>query len=95
MRSTTCEPVDNEQRQKWRMFCIGLAFCLLGLLLLWISDGYESGFRKGLIVVGGVLSIGGITVLRYLLFSGFRREKRAKQNAKAAPAGPDTWSRLS
>jgi len=32
-------------------------------------------FHKGLVVLGVILSIGGITVLRYLLFLGFRKKK--------------------
>lgn len=36
---------------------------------------HDNVFRKGLVVLGLILSIGGISVLRYLLISDFRRKK--------------------
>jgi len=61
--------------RKWKMFGIGLGIRLVGVLLLWLGDGHDSVFHKGLVVLGLILSIGGITVLRYLLFLGFRKKK--------------------
>jgi hypothetical protein len=60
-------------RGTWTWFGVGLAVRLLGVLLLWLGDGSDSAWRKGLVVIGLVLSIGGIGVLRYLLVSGLRR----------------------
>jgi hypothetical protein len=57
------------------LFAVGLAVRLVGVLLLWLGDGHDSWFRKGLVILGLILSIGGIGVLRYLLISGFRRKK--------------------
>lgn len=54
---------------------IGLSVRLLGVALLWFGDGSPSLFRKAAVVVGLILSIGGIGVLRYLLVSGFRKKK--------------------
>ncbi len=54
---------------------IGLSVRLLGVALLWFGDGSPSLVRKAAVVVGLILSIGGIGVLRYLLVSGFRRKK--------------------
>lgn len=65
---------DSEKPRKWKLFGIGLAVRLVGLLLIWLGDGHESVFRKALVVLGLILSIGGIGVLRYLLVSGFRRK---------------------
>jgi hypothetical protein len=65
----------SEKRRKWKLFGIGLAVRLMGVLLIWLGDGHDGVFRKGLVVLGLVLSIGGIGVLRYLLISGFRRKK--------------------
>lgn len=59
----------------WKLFGIGLAVRLFGVLLIWLGDGHDSVFRNGLVVLGLILSIGGIGVLRYLLISGFRRKK--------------------
>jgi hypothetical protein len=67
--------VRREKRRKWRMFGIGLAVRLLGLALIWLGDGSPSVFRKMLVVLGVILSVGGITVLRYMLISGFRKKK--------------------
>lgn len=70
---------DRDHRDagtKWRRFGFGLAVRLLGLVLIWLGDGSPNAFRKALVIVGVVLSIGGIAVLRYLLISGFRRVPR-------------------
>ena len=64
-----------EKRRKWKWFWIGLAVRLIGVLLLWLGDGHDSVLRKGLVVLGLILSIGGIGVLRYLLILGFRRKQ--------------------
>ena len=65
---------DTDKLSKWRLFGVGLAIRLLGVLLLWLGDGHDSVFRKGLVVLGLILSIGGIGVLRYLLISGFGKK---------------------
>ena len=78
METHKASKVDEEtvtKRQKWKLFSIGLAIRLFGVLLLWLGDGHDSVFHKGLVVLGLILSIGGITVLRYLLFLGFRKKK--------------------
>ena len=65
----------SDKRRKWRMFGVGLAVRLLGLALIRLGDGSPTIFRKAVVVLGVILSVGGITVLRYLLISGFRRKK--------------------
>jgi hypothetical protein len=67
--------VRSDRKRKWRMFGVGLAVRLFGLALIWLGDGGSSVFRKALVVAGVILSIGGITVLRFLLISGFRRHR--------------------
>lgn len=64
----------TEKRRKRLLFGAGLAIRLVGVLLIWAGDGYDGMFRKGLVVLGLILSIGGIGVLRYLLISGFRKK---------------------
>ncbi len=77
-----------EKRKKWRLFSIGLVVRLLGVVFLWLGNGHDSYFRKGLVVVGIVLSIGGIGVLRFLLISGFRKKKAPNQAPEpTAPSG--------
>ena len=68
-----------QKRKKWRMFGVGLAVRLAGVALLWLGDGHAGWFRKSLVVVGLVLSIGGIGILRFLLISGFRKKKEPTQ----------------
>jgi hypothetical protein len=65
----------RDKRRKWRIFGIGLAVRLFGVILIWLGDGSPAILRKVLVVLGVILSIGGITVLRYLLISGFRKKK--------------------
>ena len=52
-----------------RLFALGLGVRLGGLALIWAADGSALWWRKALVVAGVVLSIGGITVLRYMLLS--------------------------
>ena len=68
-----CRRVQNQKRR--RLFGVGLAVRLIGVALLWLGDGHDHWFRKGLVVVGLVLSIGGIGILRFLLISGFRKKR--------------------
>lgn len=75
--------VRRDKRRKWRRFGVGLAVRLLGLVLIWLGDGSPSVFRKAVVALGVVLSIGGIAVLRYLLISGFRKEN--KRNEETQP----------
>jgi hypothetical protein len=75
MEAIPCPVPGSEKRRKWKLFGIGLAVRLMGVLLIWVGDGHDSVFRKGLVVLGLILSIGGIGVLRYLLISGFRRKR--------------------
>ena len=53
-----------------RLFVVGLGVRLVGLVLIWAGDGSAAWWRKVLVVIGVVLSIGGIAVLRYLLLAG-------------------------
>ena len=64
------------KHRKRRLFALGLAVRLVGVALLWLGDGSDSLLGKGFVVIGVVLSIGGIGVLRYLLFSGLRKRNR-------------------
>ena len=59
----------------WQMFGMGLGVRLAGLALIWLGDGHDSVFRKALVVIGVVLSVGGIGVLKYLLYKGLATRK--------------------
>jgi hypothetical protein len=65
----------REKRKKWKIFALGLATRLVGVALIWLGDGSDSFFRKTVVVVGVILSVGGIAVLRYLLISGLRKRR--------------------
>ena len=58
-----------KRRREWRLFGIGLGVRLVGVGLLWLGDGHDSVFRKGLVVVGVILSVGRIAVVSYLLLA--------------------------
>ena len=49
---------------------------LFGVLLIWAGDGSTAVWRRALVVVGVVLSVGGIAVLRYLLLSDLLTRRR-------------------
>ena len=59
----------------WQVFGIGLAVRRVGLSFIWLGDGHDSVFRKTLVVIGVVLSVGGIGVLKYLLYKGLATRK--------------------
>ena len=67
-------PANEVNRSKWKWFFSGLLVRILGLVFIYLGDGSDSVFRKTLVVVGVILSIGGIAVLRYLLLAGFRKK---------------------
>jgi hypothetical protein len=71
-----------------RLFALGLGVRLIGLALIWAGDGSAALWRKALVVLGVVLSIGGIAVLRYLLLSGplTRLGARWRARARSRPA---------
>ena len=62
------------RHRKLRLFAIGLSIRLLGLWLIWVGDKHDSVFRKSLVVIGVILSIGGIGVLKFLLYHGMRKK---------------------
>ena len=55
--------------RKWKTFWFGLSVRLAGLGLIVLGDGHNTLFRKSLVVIGVVLTVGGIAVLRYLLLA--------------------------
>jgi Na+/melibiose symporter-like transporter len=75
-----------QKQRTWRMFGVGLAVRLVGVAFLWLGNGHDSWFRKGLVIVGLVLSIGGIGILRFLLISGFRKKKEPNQTPEPTAA---------
>ena len=68
-----------------RLFALGLGVRLTGLALIWAGDESTVRWRQALVVLGVVLSVGGIAVLRYLLLSGplGRLEARWRALARA------------
>jgi hypothetical protein len=59
----------TDKHQKWKIFWIGLAVRLAGLALIWMGNGSDSLWRKAVVVVGLILTVGGIAVLRFLLLA--------------------------
>ena len=57
------------------MFGFGLGVRLAGLGLIWLGNGHDSVVRKALVVIGVVLSVGGISVLKFLLYKGLATRK--------------------
>jgi hypothetical protein len=62
-------PAESPTPRARRLFALGLGVRLLGLGLIWAGDGSPATWRKGVVVLGVLLSVGGIAVLRYLLLA--------------------------
>ena len=60
-------------------FFVGLGVRLFGTALIWLADGSDHLFRKILVVIGVVLAIGGMGVLRYLLFRGLGKKRQSNR----------------
>ena len=77
--------------RKWQLVALGIAIRLVGVLLLWLGDGSEDWWRKTVVIVGVLLSIGGLTLLRFLLLSGpLSRLSAATVVAVGAPLSEQT-----
>ena len=62
----TADPPVTRTR---RLFALGLGVRLIGVGLIWAGDGSPATWRKGVVVLGVLISVGGIAVLRYLLLA--------------------------
>ncbi len=62
--------------QARRTYAIGLGVRLFGALLIWLGDGSAALWRKAIVVFGVVLSVGGIGVLKFLLYQGLKKKRR-------------------
>jgi hypothetical protein len=58
------------KRRQWRLFALGLGVRLAGVALTGAGDRSAATSPEALVVVGVVLSVGGIAVLRCLLLVG-------------------------
>jgi hypothetical protein len=76
-------PPPAPKHRTLKMFAAGLGVRVAGGCLIWLGDGSDKPFRKGVVVLGVVLSIGGIGLLKYLLYSGLRRKRRVIPPATA------------
>ena len=65
-----------------KTFLFGLTVRLVGAAMIWLGDGHTSILSKCVVVAGVILSIGGITVLRFLLFKSFKAAQIARRNAQ-------------
>jgi hypothetical protein len=86
----TSRPATENGFSAWQMFVLGLGVRLIGVALIWLGDGSSNSFRQAVVVVGVILSVGGIAVLKWLLYTGLRRNRPsdgAKPRADISP-GP-------
>jgi hypothetical protein len=67
---------DGRRRFLWEVFLIGLGVRLLGVALLLLGDGHSTLLAKATVIVGVILTVGGIAILRWLLFQSLFRKKK-------------------
>jgi hypothetical protein len=72
-QSMTPLPTQSVRPRALPIFLAGLSVRLAGVGLIWLGDGHPGVVRKGMVAVGVVLSVGGIAVLKFLLYGGLRR----------------------
>lgn len=73
--------VSAHERKKLKTIAIGIAVRLGGGALIWLGDGHDSLFSKGLVICGVIISVTGIGILRYLLLSPMLTKMGAKIKA--------------
>ena len=60
--------------------------------MIWLGDGHTSLLSKATVVLGVILSVGGIGVLRFMLFKSFKDARVARRgrrlNLEGAATGP-------
>ena len=88
MNAMPSSPVVPAKRAGWKLFSLGLGVRLVGVGLLWLGDGHDSLFHKALVVLGVILSIGGIGVLRYMLFADLFSRRGKTGSAARSPHNP-------
>jgi hypothetical protein len=59
------------------MFAISIACCISGTALIYLGDHCDSVIGITLVAIGVSCVVLGIGILRYLLFKGFHKQKRA------------------
>lgn len=57
------------------IFGSALTLSAVGPGLIWAGDGHVELYRRGMVVLGLILTIVGIGLLRYLLYSGVRKKE--------------------
>ena len=65
------ENSPSDKRKNLKLVVVGIAVRLVGLVLIFLGDGHESLLAKAVVIFGVIISITGIGILRYLLFSPF------------------------
>ena len=70
--------MDSPPRFRWRVFLTGLIVRLAGVLLIVLGDGHSSLLAKASVIAGVIITVGGMGILRWLLFQSlFRKHKPA------------------
>ena len=70
--------MSGQPASRLRVFLVGLAVRLTGVLLIVLGDGHSTLLAKATVVVGVIVTVGGIGILRWLLFQSlFRKHKPA------------------
>jgi hypothetical protein len=69
-------------RKALHVFAFGLLVRLIGVFLIWVGNGHTSIFSKVVVVIGVVLSVGGIAVLKWLAVQPRRAQGAATQRQK-------------
>jgi hypothetical protein len=89
MSATAPTPSATPKHRTLAVFAWGLGVRLVGGAMIWAGDGHRHWISKVVVVIGIVLSIGGIGVLKWLAMQPRRRRERAATPGKdAVAAGP-------
>jgi len=68
-----------------KSFMLGLTTRLIGAAMIWLGDGHTSLLSKCVVVCGVILSIGGIAVLRFMLFKSLKAAHIARKARIRSP----------
>ncbi len=72
--------LSPEARKKLKTFAIGIGVRLAGLPLILLGDGHDTLWAKALVIAGVIITVAGMSILRFMLFQPLLTKLRPKKH---------------